>query len=122
MGREGGERILAGINAGGDEVTLRQFRFHCGGVATSADSFIYIRPFVFSVYNYAENVPTASVGRCVSTDNADRPNATTKKPVRIANISADISSTKCCQQDSLIRLLESVNILCAFFNNTLWET
>lgn len=66
VGREGDERILAGVNTGGDEVMLRQFRFHCGGVATSADSFVYIRPYVFSVYNYAENVPTASVGRCVN--------------------------------------------------------
>lgn len=49
VGKEGGERILAGVNTGGDEVILRQVRFHCGEVATSADSFVCIWPYVHSV-------------------------------------------------------------------------
>lgn len=77
----------------------------------------------FRLTQQLPNVPTAPVGRWVSTANADKLNATTKKPVRTANISADISSAKCCH----LSLLNQFALKCEysvhfFFNNTLWET
>jgi hypothetical protein len=54
------------------------------------------------------------------TDNADRLRVTTKKPVRIANISADISNTKCRHLSQLNHFARKCEYF--FLNNTLWET
>jgi hypothetical protein len=64
------------LNTGGDEVMLRQIRFHCGGVATSAAAFVYIWPYVFRVSNYAEN---SECTYCVSWGGVNRQRRQTKR-------------------------------------------